>query len=176
MKQSPTSNKRIEIAALANLSCANGVLFESILRAADPQNSFHTAKVIGGRSTPCRQRQLRDMNRKCLHLLSASSPAPDLGWRRHDASEVPLAALARHGFDAMCRSGDFGRGDVKMISRVGTYASNGIPNCATSPEALPTGCLGLGRGRPVPAFCIGFSSSLATHGKDRWRNARLNFA
>lgn len=39
-------NKRIEFVALANLSCANGVLFESVFRAADPQKSFHTAKTL----------------------------------------------------------------------------------------------------------------------------------
>jgi hypothetical protein len=29
-------------------TCANGVLFESILRSADPQNGFHTAKTHSG--------------------------------------------------------------------------------------------------------------------------------
>jgi hypothetical protein len=38
-------NKRIEPAALANLSCANDIPFESILRQNDVQNRFHTAST-----------------------------------------------------------------------------------------------------------------------------------
>jgi hypothetical protein len=43
-------NKRIEPAALANLSCANDIPFESILRQNDVQNRFHTASVISGQT------------------------------------------------------------------------------------------------------------------------------
>jgi hypothetical protein len=43
-------NKRIELAALANLSCANDIPFESILRQNDVQNRFHTASVISGQT------------------------------------------------------------------------------------------------------------------------------
>jgi hypothetical protein len=41
-------NKRNAFAASANLSRGNGVLFESILRAADRSNGFHTAKTRSG--------------------------------------------------------------------------------------------------------------------------------
>jgi hypothetical protein len=37
---------------LMNLSCASGILFESILRLADPQNGFHTAKTLSGPKGP----------------------------------------------------------------------------------------------------------------------------
>jgi hypothetical protein len=43
-----TRNKRSELAALANLSCANGIPLESILRQNNVQNCFHTAKTQSG--------------------------------------------------------------------------------------------------------------------------------
>jgi hypothetical protein len=46
-------NKRIELAALANLSCANNIAFESILRQNNVQNRFHTASVISDRAIQC---------------------------------------------------------------------------------------------------------------------------
>src|ERR1700730_16509028 len=38
-----SGQKRIQLAALANLSCASGVISESILHPNDPQSSFHAA-------------------------------------------------------------------------------------------------------------------------------------
>jgi hypothetical protein len=51
-------NKRIELAALANLSCANDIPFESILRQNDVQNRFHTASVISGQTIAAQNRPL----------------------------------------------------------------------------------------------------------------------
>jgi hypothetical protein len=49
---SSARNIRIELAALAKLSFASGILFELISRPSDPQNGFHTAKTQCGHAAP----------------------------------------------------------------------------------------------------------------------------
>ena len=54
-----SAQQKIELAALANLSCAKGVPLKSILRESDVQNRFHTASVISDRPI---QSQFRSMS------------------------------------------------------------------------------------------------------------------
>jgi hypothetical protein len=49
---------------LANLSCANDIPFESILRQNDVQNRFHTASVISGQTVTAQNPPLSAIVRK----------------------------------------------------------------------------------------------------------------
>src|SRR5262245_5870828 len=56
------ATKEIALAALANLSCAGGILFAFILCPNDQQNGFHAAKTRSfprSKRTPVASRQLR---------------------------------------------------------------------------------------------------------------------
>ena len=55
----------------------NGVLFESILRAADPQNGFHTAKTRSGHSTRLVQIVARPVPDELLRVATGGDRTGD---------------------------------------------------------------------------------------------------